>query len=240
MIQSKYRFNAPVSLTKIAFNLPEKRINCDGNYHELSIGMNYFDIDKRKKAFIFELDDVLYPEKDYLFQVYYLFSALLEYTELIDAKAATELMINTYNTEGNDMVFDRLKEKFDVNDCYRTNLNHLFATAKLPLKLLLYKNMLNLLQEIVIDRKKVFIVTNGNPQQQLNKIKQTEWHGLEQYLTAYFAEETMAKPEPDVIHLLLKDHDLLRRDILMIEDSENDRLCADVCGIDYINVQEFL
>lgn len=202
--------------------------------------MNYQDIDKRKKAFVFELDNVLFPEKDYLFQVYYLFSSLLEYTELIDARAVTEVMVNTYTTEGNDKVFDRLVEKFGINERYRINLDHLFITAKLPLKLLLYKNILNLLQEIVIDRKKVFIVTNGNPQQQLNKIKQTEWHGLEQYLTAYFAEEIMAKPEPDVIHLLLKDHDLLRRDVLMIENTESDRLCADVCGIDYINVQEFL
>ncbi|HWZ04851.1 MAG TPA: HAD hydrolase-like protein [Mucilaginibacter sp.] len=202
--------------------------------------MTYTDIDKRKNAFIFELDDVLYPEKDYLFQVYYLFASLLEYAELIDAKETTELMVNTYNEDGAAFVFDRLKEKLNIDEKYRDNLNHLLITAKLPLKLLLYKNMLNLLQEIVIDRKKVFIVTNGNPEQQLNKIKQTEWHGLEQYLIAYFAEETMPKPEPDVIDLLLSDHNLQRREILMIENSENDRLCADVCGIDYINANDFL
>jgi len=202
--------------------------------------MNYQDIDKRKKAFIFELDDVLYPEKDYLFQVYYIFANLLEYTEFIDAKETTNLMINTYTTEGKDAVFDRLKETLKIDEKFRTNLNDLLITVKLPLKLLVYKNILNLLQEIVIDRKKVFIVTNGNPAQQLNKIKQTEWHGLEPYLTAYFAEETFAKPEPDVINLLIKDHELQRREILMIENSENDRLCAEVCGIDYISVQEFL
>src|SRR5580698_3291970 len=177
--------------------------------------MNYLDIDKRKKAFIFELDNVLYPEKDYLFQVYYLFAALMEYTELTDAKTATDVMVNTYNTEGKELVFDRLKEKMGVDEKYRDNFNQLLVAAKLPLKLLLYEKMLDLLQEIVIDRKKLFIVTNGNPQQQLNKIKQTEWHGLENYLTAYFAEEIAAKPEPDVINVLLKDHDLLRRDILM-------------------------
>ena len=202
--------------------------------------MKYSDLDKRKKAFIFELDNVLYPEKDYLYQVYYLFAGLMEYTELIDAKAATDVMLNTYNTEGKEMVFDRLKDKMDVNEKYRDNFNQLLVTARLPLKLLLYEKMLNLLQEIVIDRKKLFIVTNGDPLQQLNKIKQMEWHGLENYLTAYFAEETAAKPEPDVIHILLKDHNLLRRDLLMIENSETDRLCADVCGIDYINVEEFL
>jgi len=202
--------------------------------------MKYNDLDKRKKAFIFELDNVLYPEKDYLYQVYYLFAALMEYAELIDAKAATDVMVNTYNAEGKDVVFDRLKKKMNVDGKYRENFNRLLQTAKLPLKLLLYENMLTLLQEIVIDRKKLFIVTNGDPQQQLNKIKHTEWHGLENYLTAYFAEEIAAKPEPDAIDRLLKDHNLLRRDILMIENSETDRLCAEVCGIDYINAEEFL
>jgi FMN phosphatase YigB (HAD superfamily) len=202
--------------------------------------MKYSDIDKRKKAFIFELDDVIYPEKDYLYQVYYLFAGLLEFTEFIDAKETTNLMINTYTSEGKDVVFDRLKEKFNIDEKFRNNWNNLLITAKLPLKLLVYKNILDLLQEIVIDRKKVFIVTNGNPEQQLNKIKQTEWHGLEPYLTAYFAEETFAKPEPDAINLLIKDHNLQRREILMIENSESDRLCAEVCGIDYLSAREFL
>ena len=39
--------------------------------------MKYSDIDNRKTAFIFELDNVLYPEKDYLFQVYYLFARFI-------------------------------------------------------------------------------------------------------------------------------------------------------------------
>jgi len=202
--------------------------------------MNYQNIDSRKKAFIFELDNVLYPEKDYLFQVYYLFAALLEYTELIDSKQTTDLMVNTYVNEGKEFVFDRLKEKFNIDEKFRSNLKHLLLTAKLPLKLLLYQNMLNLLQEIVIDRKKIFIVTNGNPEQQLNKIKQTEWHGLEQYLTVYFTEESTPKPEPDVIDILIKDHNLQRRDIIMIENADVDRLCAEASGIDYLNVKVFL
>ena len=207
--------------------------------HEL-LTMNYKDIDSRKKAFIFELDNVLYPEKDYLYQVYYLFAGLLEYTELIDAKETTDLLVNTYVNEGKEFVFDRLKEKFNVDEKHRANLKHLLITAKLPLKLLLYQNMLTLLQEIVIDRKKIFIVTNGNPEQQLNKIKQTEWHGLEQYLTVYFTEESTPKPEPDIIDLLIKDHNLQRRDLVMIENTDIDRLCAEASGIDYINVDDFL
>ena len=202
--------------------------------------MNYKDIDKRKNAFIFELDDVLYPQKDYLYQVYYLFANLLEYTELVDAKQTTNLMTATYVSEGEQFVFDRVAEKFPIADKYRANFENLLITAKLPLKLLLYQNILTLLQEIVIDRKKLFIVTNGNVEQQVNKIKQVEWHGLEKYLICYFAEETTPKPEPDVIHLLMKEHDLQRRDIMMIENSETDRLCAEAVGLDFVNIDNFL
>jgi hypothetical protein len=103
--------------------------------------MKYSDIDKHS-AFVFELDNVIYPEKDYLFQVYYLFASLLEYTELVDAKVLTDLMVTTYNTEGKEVVFDRVKEKFAIDEKYRINLQHLLLTVKLPLKLLVYKAVL--------------------------------------------------------------------------------------------------
>ena len=202
--------------------------------------MKYSDIDSRKTAFIFELDNVLYPEKDYLFQVYYLFASLLEYTELIDAKQTTNILTNAYIEIGKEFVFDRLKEKLNISGKFRYNLDNLLLTAKLPLKLLLYSNMLTLLQDIIVDRKTIFIVTNGKPEQQLNKIKQAEWHALEKYLTCYFAEETLAKPEPDVINQLLNEHNLQRRDIVMIGISEIDRLCAEDSGIDFIDVNNFL
>lgn len=202
--------------------------------------LTYNDIDPRKKAFILELDNVLYPEKDYLYQIYYLFANLLEYTDLTDAKQTTNVMIDTYIHKGADAVFDELVATLGVDEKYRPNLALLMDTGKVPLKLLLYQNMLTFLQEAVTDRKKLFIVTNGSPQQQLNKIKHMEWHGLEPYLVAYFADESTPKPEPDVLHLLMKEHNLERRDLLMIENSERDVLCAEATGIDYLNVSEFL
>jgi FMN phosphatase YigB (HAD superfamily) len=201
--------------------------------------MKYTDIDPRKNAFIFELDNVLYPEKDYLYQVYYLFTAYLEYTEQIDAKEATAFMIDTYVSEGKGNVFDALKGKYDLDEKYRQNFSHLNKTAKLPLKLLLNEPMLNLLQEIVVDRKALFIVTNGDPEQQLNKIKQTEWNGLEPYLTCYFANEIVSKPDTECIDILIKDHNLQRKNILMVGNSDIDEQCAEACGIDYSTPAEY-
>jgi FMN phosphatase YigB (HAD superfamily) len=202
--------------------------------------MKYSDIDIQKSAFVFELDNVIYPEKDYLFQVYYLFASMLEYTELFDAKVLTDLMVNTYNTEGKEVVFDRVKEKFAIAERYRINFQHLLLTVKLPLKLLVYQTMLELLQNIVVDRKKIFIVTNGNPALQLNKIKQTEWHGLEAYLICYFAEEIKPMPETEVLDLLMKEHSLKRKDMIMIGDSEPGALCAEACGVDYMPANAFI
>ncbi|GAB3906309.1 HAD family hydrolase [Mucilaginibacter boryungensis] len=202
--------------------------------------MKYSDIDTRKTAFIFELDNVLYPEKDYLYQVYYLFAGFLEYTELLDAKVLVNLMVKTFEEEGAGAVFNRVQEKFKLDEKYRFNFEHLHKNAQLPLKLLLYPDMLQLLQDIVVDRKKIFIVTNGIPELQLNKLKQVEWHGLEKYLVCYFADEIAPKPEPDMVLKLINDHNLQRREMVMAGNDETDALCAQACGIDFIYAEEFI
>lgn len=202
--------------------------------------ITYNDIDLRKKAFIFDLDDVLYPAKDYYYQIYYLFANLLEYTELNSAAKTTELMIDTYNKKGAGEVYNQLVARLNIEEKYRDKLEIMLLTSRLPLKLLLFKNMLSFMQEVVTDRKKLFIVTNGNPQQQLNKLRQIEWHGLEPYLICYFADESLPKPEPDVLHLLMEEHGLERRDLFMIAGSTTDVLCAETCEIDHINAGEII
>jgi len=202
--------------------------------------MKYSDIDSRKQAFIFELDNVLYPEKDYLYQVYYLFAGFLEYTELLDAKVLVNLMVKIFEEEGADAVFNKVQEKFKLDEKYRFNFEHLHKNAQLPLKLLLFENILKLMQEIVVDRKKIFIITNGNPEQQLNKLKQVEWHGLEQYLVCYFADEVAPKPEPDIVYQLINEHSLQRREMLMIGANDADVQCAQACGIDFLYTDDLL
>lgn len=202
--------------------------------------MKYSDIDQHKTAFVFELDNVLYPEKDYLYQVYYLFASFLEYTEMLDAKVLVNLMVKTFEEEGRDEVFNRVQERFKLDEKYRFNFEHLHKHAQIPLKLLLYADMLQLMQDIVIDRKKLYIVTNGDPEQQLNKLKYVEWHGLEKYLVCYFADEVAPKPEPDSIYKLINEHYLQRREMVITGANEADMLCAQACGIDFIYAEEFL
>lgn len=201
---------------------------------------SYADLDPRKKAFVFELDNVLFPKQDYDLQVYYLFAAFLEHTEQLSSQETLTCMTEIYRSQGADAVFTGIKKAFSVDEKYQENFERLLKTAQLPLKLLLYKQMLELLQQIVVDRKQLFILTNGNPEQQLNKIRQTEWNGLENYLICYFAEEIKPKPEPDALHYILNKHQLERRDLIIVGNHTNDELCAQAAGVDYANLYDFI
>ena len=104
----------------------------------------------------------------------------------------------------------------------------------------MYTEVLKLIQEIIIDRKQIFIITNGRPEIQLNKIRQLEWNGLEHYLKVFYAEEIKLKPEPDVLSYIVNNNNLLRKDVIIIGASVVDEEFAACCGTDYINVDEFL
>jgi len=202
--------------------------------------LTYNLIDPKKKAFIFELDNVLYPERDYLLQVYYLFANFVEYLETVPPAAdLVDFMKRVFEHHGPEKIFDKAQEAFGLDEKYRENFARLHSGAQLPLKLLLYKDMLALLQDIVVDRKQIFLVTDGSLEQQLNKIRHIEWNGLEKYLKAYFTVETEPKPDTASLELILKEHNLLRKDLVIVGASGIDQEFAANAGVDYINVREY-
>jgi FMN phosphatase YigB (HAD superfamily) len=202
--------------------------------------LQYSDISPGKKGFIFELDNVLYPERDYLLQVYYLFANFIEFTETVPtAKELVDFLKKAYEAHGPEGLFERASGMFGIDSKYRENFDKLHITAILPLKLVLFQPMLSLLQEMVIDRKQIFIVTNGKPEVQLNKIRQTEWNGLEKYLTVYFADEIKPKPETNVLEYIIGRHQLLRKELVVIGYNETDAEFASSGGVDFVNSRDF-
>lgn len=191
-------------------------------------------------AFVFELDNVLYPEKDYLLQVYYLFAQFMEYTELLDGAGLLKVMKEAYELNGPEEVFEAAAVAFPVVATYRKNYEGLHENARLPLKLLMFDFVLKFLQEIVTERKQIILYTAGYAMQQLNKIRQMEWNGLEKYLTVYFAEEIGKKPGVEGIGYIAAKHQLDKKDILLIGRTETDRRCAENSGINFLQVDKLL
>jgi FMN phosphatase YigB (HAD superfamily) len=172
--------------------------------------LTYKDIDPTKKAFIFELDDVLFPKQDYLLQVYYLFANLLEYVEHTpDSNELTGFFKETYSKEGDHDIFKKASAKFAIDKKHEDSFLRLHVNAKLPLKLLLYKEMLNLLTYIIGEGKSVFILTKGNPLIQINKIKQMDWNGLDSFIKTYFYDEIILKSELRPIEYILRENNIL-------------------------------
>ncbi|MFW0718816.1 HAD family hydrolase [Pedobacter sp. N23S346] len=192
---------------------------------------------KDKQAVIFELDNVLFPEKDYLLQVYYLFAQFIEYTEQKEAQAILDFMRVELEQSGSEGLFEKTAGRFEIDHKYQHNFDLLHQNARLPLKLLLFQAMLNFLQELVVNRIKIFIVTAGNPEQQLNKIKQTEWNGLEQYLTVYFADE-LKQQKAEIFQNILTSNHLSAEEALVIGANNFDAQQSKIVNLPYIRSQE--
>lgn len=144
---------------------------------------------QKAKSLVFMLDDVLYPQRDYLLQVYYLFSEFMAYTEQLDAKAIVGYMRAEYDREGAIDIFSKTALQFGIAEKYRNNFELLHQTARLPLKLLLFQKSLDYLKLCSQQDKQIYVIAEGNIDMAINKIKQIEWNGLEKKLNLYFTQE---------------------------------------------------
>lgn len=203
--------------------------------------LTYKDLDPNKRAFIFGFDNVLYPERDYLLQVYYLFANFIEFSDgFPPASDLTEFFKKSYEHYGDEGIFDRVKQAFGIEEKYRENFIRLYYTARLPLKLLLYPNIFSLLQEIISDNKKIFILTDGMPEIQVNKIMQTDWMGLEKYLIVYYVKEIVPNLDDNAISYILKQHHFNKNDVLFLGHEESDNVFTFYQDLEYININHFL
>jgi hypothetical protein len=195
---------------------------------------------KKYDSFIFQFDNVLYPEKDYLLQVYYLFAQFIEYAEQIDATKILDHMKVVFDNEGPDSVFDSTILQFGLEEKYRTNFDLLMQNAKLPLKLLLYNHMLRFLTTIAQSGKQIFLLAEGDPVVALNKIRQTEWNGLETGLIVYFADEFSEQSTERIISTILDKHSINTLDALFVGNSSQTILISPSSGINYLDAAKLL
>lgn len=150
-------------------------------------------VDLDKQLYLVELDDVLFPKRDYLIQVYYLFGSFLEFGgAAVKALDIAEYMKNVLDEEGEDAVLPRTMEKFNLDDSFYENYQRLKTNAQLPLPLELIPTTASLLLDLFQKKKKIAILTKGNPVEQLNKLKFLNWGDIDLFksqLKVYFIDE---------------------------------------------------
>jgi len=195
---------------------------------------------KENDAFIFGFDNVLYPEKDFFLQVYYLFGQFVEYSEQTDAKEILDFMQQTYAEQGHDGIFEKTASHFGIPEKYKLNFDLLQRNVKLPLKLLLFEPCLKFLQAIVAESKPVFLLVAGSPEAQLNKIRQVDWQGLEQYLTVYFSDEIDAGSGDHGLTYLIDNHQLKAKRLLYVQAKDHAAVSVPEVTLNYLCVDRLL
>lgn len=187
-----------------------------------------------KRLLVFGLDDVMYPRKDYLLQVYYLFANFVEFTLTNPpADRLLDFMKEIYETDGEEAVFGKLEEKFNGISKFRDNFDRLNHKAQLPLKLELNRDFSDLLNKIKEREKIIVIMTAGDPMMQLNKIRQTDWEGLENVLKVYFEDELNFR-KIDPLDYLLQEFEVKPEEVLYIGHSDSILQAADQKGIEFL------
>jgi len=145
---------------------------------------------EEKKVYVFELDDVLFPKKDYLLQVYYLFANFIEFTETFPPQSdLVNFMKNHLENQGEESLFEHAQAVFGFDMKYKEHFERLHVNAVLPLKLHLFDHIVKLFSQLDTANKYICVLTKGNPLEQLNKVKFMEWGEFGDRIKIYFHDE---------------------------------------------------
>ena len=198
--------------------------------------MNYF---SKYKLIVFDLDNTLISEKEYLFKAYEDISYFIENKCFIDRIKIENYLKNEFIKNGRSKLFDNMFSDFNINDVEMTSILNILRTVKPRKKISLIENM-KLILEILINNEIPYVIfTNGNVDQQKNKVANIQWEGLQ--TEVIYANEI--NPKPDTIsfstYLVKNKIKINKHEILMIGDSNVDQLFAENFGCDFKHVSYF-
>jgi len=188
--------------------------------------------------YLFDLDNTIYNEKFYLFKCYKKISEFLETEKNIPQSESLRFLINTFISEGRESLFDKLFNKFSIENHYLNDLLSILRQIQFGTKIkmfLITKQMINKLAE---NNKELFIVTNGNLLQQKNKISQIDWEGMLHYFEIIYADEICPKPSIHLFDHIRKKYNVVTESSLIIGDSEFDFMFAKNSKTDFLKFPE--
>ncbi|WPC41053.1 HAD family hydrolase [Clostridium sp. JS66] len=175
------------------------------------------------KTIIFDLDDTLYIERDF---VYGAFEKVCEYLALKFNKDYEKLYnstIDILNIHGRGKVFNMLCDKYNIKEDI-SDLVEIYRNAKPSLRL--YEDALYFLKECSLDNKKVKfnlgLITDGKASVQWNKIKALK---LENYIDKIIVTDDYGidywKPNEFAYREMMKHFNCTAEECIYVGDNPN-------------------
>ncbi len=192
------------------------------------------------RYYLFDLDNTLYDENIYLFSAYFKIANYLEKKYPNNSKLDYyHFLIDEFIHNGRTNLFQKLLANYQINYGEINNLLKLLRTLKISPKIELNNETHEILGKLLNLNKKIAIITNGNIQQQKNKIAQINWKNILDYLVVIYAEEYEPKPGIKSFLKITKEfRDSNPERYVMIGDSKADKQFALNCNIRFISIGE--
>jgi FMN phosphatase YigB (HAD superfamily) len=189
--------------------------------------------------FIFDLDNTLYPEIQYLQAAWLEIGNWLQvWKPEYSPKCIAEWLSQDFHTQGRTQLLNRFIQHFDLEAEDLNYLLDILRTVQVPGGILLFPDIQTWLKSEIIQGKSIFIITNGNPVQQKNKFEQLQRYNLpiKEFL---MANTILPKPDPAAFLHILHKHRLNPTNGISIGDSVEDRQASEAAGIAFMPVEEF-
>lgn len=187
---------------------------------------------------LIDLDNTLIEEKEYLFEAYNQIAKYLGSLHDINECELSRFMISTFEVDGRTDLFGKVQSHFNLPDLCLDEVLRIMRNVKLRQPLLMKTEAISLVRLLNQLNIPITIVTNGNVDQQKNKIAQTDFMDLA--FDIIFANEIRPKPAIDsyLAYCSRKSINASVKEILMIGDSTNDLEFSRNLGCDFLHVNE--
>lgn len=181
------------------------------------------------REIIFDLDNTIYQETDFLFPAYKRIANC--YFEA-QATEVYDFLVNHFIEKGRNKLFDNLLNNFQKYNVTKSQLIYTLRTSPVTDNLIPYRWFNHFIDE-VDDEFILRIITNGNPHQQMHKLKSIEWPKKIQRTDIILANRFKPKPAPDSFYALT---DACKfKSPIYVGDSESDELFANNISIDFLD-----
>ena len=192
------------------------------------------------KNYIFDLDNTLYYEVDYLFFAYQIIAdKIADKNPYLNSDDLNNFLKKTFTSNGRNNLFNQLLQSFSINNFSVQNCLEILRTCKVEREMQLFADAYKVINDILSKKNKVFVVTNGNVVQQKNKVKNIDWHGMKDDIVFVFANNYKPKPSIESYCHIKNKYNISESSTIMVGDMISDMNYAKNIGVKFMYVENF-
>lgn len=181
------------------------------------------------QLYIFDFDNTLYAERDYLFAAYQQIEIAL------NTKGVADFLKSEFDAHGREKLFNKLIKSFSLSESEIEECLYVLRTVQLSSPLLYIPGTVALINTLRAQNKMLALLTNGNVAQQKNKLQQLEIDLYQLFDEVIFANEIAPKPSAESVFYILKKTNVSASAAILIGDSDVDRQAAHNAGIAFLH-----